>query len=74
MKITYTEKNATVRFDEIKVGQCFIDTDGDVCLKVARDFGYNTFSFRDEKLYEFYPDCDVVPVEVELIVNAEEPQ
>lgn len=72
MKITYSEKNTTVRFDEIRVGQCFIDTDGDVCLKVSRDFGYNTFSFRDEKLYEFCADNAVIPVEVELIVHAEE--
>lgn len=73
MKITYAKKTVTVRFDEIKVDQCFIDTDGDVCLKVSRDFGYNVYSFGDKKLYEFYPDCDVVPVEVELIVHAEEP-
>lgn len=73
MKITYAKTVNTVRFDTIKVGQWFIDTDGDVCIKLCRDLNcYNVFSFNDEKVYEFCADNAVIPVEVELIVHAEE--
>ena len=74
MKSTYTKTANTVRFDAIKVGNCFIDSDQDVCMKVADDYNCcNVFSFGDKRLYEFFTSSEVFPVEVELIVHAEEP-
>ena len=74
MKITYTKNVSTVRFDAIKVGHCFIDTDQDICMKVANDYNCcNVFSFTDKRLYEFSDSSEVIPVEVELLVHAEEP-
>ena len=72
MKITYSKKTVPVRFDEIKAGQCFMDSYG-VCLKVSNDMDcYNAFAFRNEKLYHFPASITVVPIEAELIVHAEE--
>ena len=73
MKITYSKKTVPVRFDEIKVGQCFMDSEGGVCLKVSNNIDcYNVFAFSNERLYLFYASTAVVPIEAELIVHAEE--
>lgn len=73
MKITYTKQIVIVSFDEIKVGQCFMDNEGDVCLKVSNDIDCNNvFAFSTERLYEFHASNAVVPIEAELIVHAEE--
>lgn len=72
MKITYAKKTATVCFDKIKVGQCFIH-DGFTYLKINCYFGCeNAFSFEDNMVCQFFPHSDAIPVEVELIVHAEE--
>lgn len=73
MKITYTKPVNTIHFNDIPVGGCFIDHIGEVCMKV-RMIGQNgAVRFADGRVY---PDDDflrnVQPVEVELIVHAEE--
>jgi len=73
MKITYTKNVPVVTFKDIPVGGCFIDTDGEVCMRISQDIHsqINTLCFSDNKTYEFR-DCNPVrPVEVELVVYAE---
>lgn len=75
MKITYTKPINTVPFKDIAVGGCFIDHEGEICMKLFKNTcEYVAICFSDGRVY---PDdaflCNVQPVEVELIVHAEEP-
>ena len=74
MKITYTKPINTVPFKDILIGRCFIDRDGDICVRTSREESCceNVFCFSDNKSYEFCPSYRVQPVEVELLVHAEE--
>lgn len=73
MKITYTKPTNTVPFKDIPVGGCFIDHDGEICMKVYMTGQDGAVCFADRRVY---PDDvflrNVQPVEVELIVHAEE--
>lgn len=83
MKITYTKNVPVVTFKDIPVGECFIDTDGEVCMRISQEIicmrispeincRINSFCFSDNKTYEFSDCYPVCPVEVELVVHAEE--
>lgn len=73
MKITYTKPTNTVPFKDIPVGGCFIDHDGEICMKVYMTGQDGAVCFADNRVYS----GDVFRsflrlVEVELIVQAEE--
>lgn len=74
MKITYTKPSNTVTFKDIAVGECFIDQDGEICMKIYQNNGeYGAVCFADNRVYS----GDVFRsflrlVEVELIVHTEE--
>lgn len=73
MKITYTKPVNTVPFKDIPVGGCFIDHDGEICMKIDQNNGeYGTVCFADNTVYSGNIFRNVQPVEVELIVHAEE--
>lgn len=74
MKITYTKPVNTVPFKDIPVGQCFIDPDGNVCVKLYKYSSlYDVYCFTSNELFcgDNYNVLGVRPVEVELIVHAE---
>lgn len=74
MKITYTKPTNTVPFKDIPVGGCFIDHDGEICMKVFNAGEVYAVCFSDERIYRGDTFTrNVQPVEVELIVHAEEP-
>lgn len=79
MKITYTKLVNTVPFKDIPVGGCFIDHEGEICMKVYgttnTGFAATGFAvcFADKRVYHGNDfSVNVQPVEVELIVHAEE--
>lgn len=74
MKITYTKPINTVHFNDIPVGGCFIDQDGEICMKIYQNNGeYGAVCFADNRVYSSDVFRSVLRlVEVELIVNAEE--
>jgi hypothetical protein len=74
MKIIYTNNVPVVTFKDIPVGKCFIDTDGEVCIRISQeiDCHINSFCFSDNKTYGFSDCYPVRPVEVELVVHKEE--
>lgn len=76
MKITYTKPTInTVPFSHISTGGCFIDHDGEICMKVLHGSEVYAVCFSDKRVHRGDTFTrNVQPVEVELIVHAEEPQ
>lgn len=76
MKITYTKPINTVPFKDIPVGGCFIDPDGNVCVRLSYQYAdvYDMYCFTSNALYcsDDFTILDVRLVEVELTVHAEE--
>ena len=73
MKITYTKPINTVPFKDIPVGGCFIDHDGEICMKVLYGSEVYAVCLSDKRVYRGNDFTrNVQPVEVELIVHAEE--
>lgn len=76
MKITYTKPRNTVKFSDIAIGQTFMVNKA---VYVRIESGHNTdnvFCFTNYKTHNFNPQFGVElivnPVDVELIVHAEE--
>lgn len=73
MKITYSNGIPTPRFEDIPVGGCFIDDDGEICMKIYTDEGDGAICFGEKRVYPGDAFSRIIkPVEVELIVHAEE--
>lgn len=75
MKITYTKPINTIAFNDIPLGGCFIDHDGEICMKIHQNGGdYGAICFADNRVYsgDVFRNVNVRLVEVELIVHAEE--
>lgn len=64
LKINDERKSETKRFDELDVGDIFIDPeDNDICIKI-NDYsdGDNSFSFTHHVPFPKYSDEIVIPV------------
>lgn len=75
MKITYkNQKPDQVNFKNIMEGQTFFaGDDGELCMKINSCVNtWNVVSLSENTLYDFTPHMQVTPVNVELIVHAEE--
>ena len=73
MKITYTKLINTVPFENIPRGGCFIDHDGEICMKIFCNGEACAVSFSDHGVYSGSVfNRNVQPVDVELLVHAEE--
>lgn len=71
MKVTDKRNSPqAIRFEELPVGQCFIDPKhpNELCLKCRDIFkdDLNTWSFTENDVIYFWKDEMVVPVDVEI--------
>ena len=76
MKIERNDSPAILRFDEIDEGDVFLDTEGDVCMKmqnIVEENGYDTFNAVNLESGEacFYEPFDRIslPHSAKLIIN-----
>lgn len=76
MKIVYKSKKPDyIDFGDVFVGQTFYDQEGDLCIKINKTgcvSGYNGLCLSNNNVYSFSDCWKVIPVESELIVDAEE--
>jgi hypothetical protein len=73
VKITYTKSIKQVHFDDISCGEWFIDQDDQICMKISHNGVEGAVCFSDKVWYSRGVFNCIKPVEVELIVYAEEP-
>ena len=66
MEIRATYNNKVYRFEDIKQGECFIDCEGDLMMKVEEYASGNAVSIINGCIYT-YDDADIVtPVKATL--------
>lgn len=76
MKIVRKDKKDCCRFDELKVGDVFIESyEGDEIIQMKTELvgdgyaPYNAVELVDGEMYYIEPDVEVRPVRAELIIN-----
>lgn len=60
-----------ITFDELCIGDCFRDKDGDICIKTEQDSGIYTVDNRTWYSVRMDADEKVVPLEASLIIKEE---
>ena len=69
MTINDTRKPATVKFENLTAGQCFVDQeDGSYCMALDPCEDYNAVDLESGRLYWFDCDQEVVKVNARLEV------
>ena len=69
MNISDKRKPATVSFESLKAGECFIDQeDGSYCMVLDPCEDYNAVDLENGRLYWFECDQEVVKVNARLEV------
>lgn len=75
MKVTYTNRGKSVRFSDLKPGDCFTFAPNShredsvaVCVEECAD-GYNAVSLENGIRYRMYKDTLVTPLDAEVIVK-----
>lgn len=63
-------KGTTIK--DIEVGECFIDCDGDLCMKMEANQYYNTIVLSTGFIYAFDEDTSVTPVKAHIVIESEE--
>lgn len=58
-------------FDDLRVGDCFMDKDGDICIKTEQDSGIYTTDYRNWYPVRMDADEKVVPLEATLTIKEE---
>ena len=61
-----------VTFEDIKVGECFIDEDNDLNMKVDSTSNYNAVLFSTGLLWICDEGCPVTPVKTHIVIESEE--
>lgn len=69
MKIIDSRKaKAVITFANIKMGECFIDDDGDVIMKVEEWANNNAIDMRTGAAYFFDGETEVIPIKTSLTI------
>ena len=66
MEIRATYNNKVCHFEDIKQGECFLDSDGDLMMKVEEYASGNAVGIIDGCIYSYDDTDDVTPVKATL--------
>ena len=61
-----------VTFDSVEAGECFIDWDGDLCLKMADNAHHNAITLETGCPWVCDLDAPVTPVKTYIVIESEE--
>jgi hypothetical protein len=59
-------------FEDIKIGECFIDDDNDLSMKVESNSNYNAVLLPTGLLWICDEGCPVTPVKTHIVIESEE--
>ncbi len=69
MKIIDERKEQQNTFGKIKVGECFLDDDNDLLMKIKVTGEYNTVLLSKGRLLFYFSDAPVIPVNTTLTIT-----
>lgn len=61
-----------VPFENIKTGECFIDWEGDLCMKTKANNHHNAITLAIGFLWTCDEDTLVLPVKTHIVIESEE--
>lgn len=66
------KKVKEVTFKDIEAGECFIDWDGDLCMKIVDTESYNAVIILSGLLWSCDENTPVTPVKTHIVIESEE--
>ena len=63
------ENGKDITFDGLCIGDCFVDKEGDICIKTGEDSGIYTTNNRNWHSIRFDADDKVVPLDATLTIK-----
>ena len=61
-----------VTFEDIKIGECFVDDDDDLSMKVEGNSDYNAVLLSTGLLWNCNDGYPVIPVKTHIVIESEE--